>query len=114
MYVLKEQKMNVRENLINDIKKFELEANANMKLGEIWFVKEIDFSNLKKRIFALTENEFDNQDKFNLFFKVLEKEDTKTRLKVIEYSFKKNENHLGMLGILALGDFFEDIKNALK
>ena len=106
--------MNTRENLTSDIEKFELEANANMKLGEKWFVKEIDFSNLKKRILALTENEFESQDKFNRFLKVLDKEDTKRRIMEIEHSFQKNENHLGMLGILAMGDFFIDIKKALE
>lgn len=106
--------MNKRQNLTSDIDKFELEANANKKLEEKWFVKEIDFSNLKKRIFDLTENEFESQDKFNRFLKVLEREDTKNRFMEIEHSFQKNENHLDMLGILVMGNLFIDIKKALE
>lgn len=104
--------MNTRQELISDIKKFTSEADENKTHGEKWIVKKSDYLTLINRIVELTTNDFENQNKYNIFSEYMTKVETTQKINGIKNSFQ--ENHLDMLPMLVMGDLFIVIESKLK
>lgn len=104
--------MNIRQDLRNDIKNFNLEADSNQVNDNKWLVEKSAYMNLINRIFQLTMEDFETKDKFNFFSEFLIHDERKKKLIFIGNSFL--ENHLDQNSFLMMSNFLESIREKLK
>ena len=80
--------MKIRENLINDIKSFLLEAmelyNAEKKINRF------EYLNLESKICALRKDDFESEDKYKYFLRYINKPELLTNRNMIENLFSEN------------------------
>jgi hypothetical protein len=80
--------------------------------GPNWLAKDSSYKELEIRILALELDDFESQEKFDLFSRFINHKRTEElRLETLN-SFI--DNSLGKLGILTMGDFFLGVLYALK